>query len=194
MLGDARDHPRLAGAASGALSGTGAFATNETSGETQALIEAGSNVTSTGVELIALVRGGGARTDLAAFDGERIARAIAASPIPVWTGIGHETDRSVADEVAHTSFKTPTACADAIVDLVRANVEHAERTWARISTLGVARIDEHDERLRAAARMVVAMPLPDVVEDHAQEEELRARDLVHHLREQWMRLRELAGS
>ena len=45
------------------------------------------------------------------FDAEPIARAIAAAPVPVLTGLGHEIDRSVADEVAHTSLKTPTACA-----------------------------------------------------------------------------------
>ena len=69
-----------------------------------------------GAEVIALVRGGGARTDLAAFDDERIARAIATCPVPVLTGIGHEVDRSVADEVAHTAHKTPDglrACARA---------------------------------------------------------------------------------
>ena len=48
-----------------------------------------------------MVRGGGSRTDLAPFDGEVIARAIALAAVPVVTGIGHEVDRSIADEVAH---------------------------------------------------------------------------------------------
>ncbi len=72
-----------------------------------------------GVDLILLVRGGGARTDLAPFDTELMARAIAASPVPVFTGIGHEVDRSIADEVAHTAHKTPTAAAAAVVNRVR---------------------------------------------------------------------------
>ena len=59
-------------------------------------------------------------TSSATFDAEPIARAIAASPIPVLTGLGHEVDRSVADEVAHTAFKTPTACAAALIDAVDA--------------------------------------------------------------------------
>jgi exodeoxyribonuclease VII large subunit len=71
-------------------------------------------------DVVVMVRGGGAATDLAAFDGERLARAIAASPVPVLTGIGHEIDRSVADEVAHTAYKTPTACAASLVEQVRA--------------------------------------------------------------------------
>lgn len=67
------------------------------------------------VDVIMLVRGGGAATDLVAFDSEQVARTIAGLPIPVITGIGHEIDRSVADEVAHTSYKTPTACAQAMI-------------------------------------------------------------------------------
>jgi len=74
---------------------------------------------SDGVDLILLVRGGGARTDLAPFDTELMARAIATSPVPVFTGIGHEVDRSIADEVAHTAHKTPTAAAAAVVQRVR---------------------------------------------------------------------------
>lgn len=71
------------------------------------------------VDLILLVRGGGARTDLAPFDTELMARAIATSPVPVFTGIGHEVDRSIADEVAHTAHKTPTAAAAAVIGRVR---------------------------------------------------------------------------
>ncbi len=72
-----------------------------------------------GVDLVLLVRGGGARTDLAAFDTEGVARAIATCAVPVLTGIGHEIDRTVADEVAHTAHKTPTAAAAAVADLAR---------------------------------------------------------------------------
>ena len=71
-------------------------------------------------DVIALVRGGGSAADLVAFDAEVVARTIAELGIPVWTGIGHEVDRSIADEVAHTAFKTPTACAAALVERGRA--------------------------------------------------------------------------
>ena len=79
------------------------------------------------LDVLALVRGGGARTDLAAFDDEAVARAIAACPVPVVTGIGHEVDTSVADEVAHTAAKTPTACAQLLV----ARARHPARRAAR---------------------------------------------------------------
>jgi exodeoxyribonuclease VII large subunit len=63
------------------------------------------------LDAVVLARGGGSRTDLAAFDTDLVARAIAGMPVPVITGVGHETDRSVADDVAYRACKTPTACA-----------------------------------------------------------------------------------
>lgn len=79
----------------------------------RSLIRAIERASTSGADLILLVRGGGARTDLAAFDTEGVARAIAACTVPVWTGIGHEIDRTIADEVAHLAHKTPTAAAAA---------------------------------------------------------------------------------
>jgi exodeoxyribonuclease VII large subunit len=61
-------------------------------------------------DVIVIVRGGGSKADLATFDSELVARAIATSAAPVWTGIGHTGDQSVADEVANRSFITPTEC------------------------------------------------------------------------------------
>lgn len=84
------------------------------------------------LDVVMVVRGGGSRTDLAAFDAEAVAVAIAGSRLPVFTGIGHETDRSVADEVAHQCFKTPTACAAALVDLTRAYLTGAESAYAAV--------------------------------------------------------------
>jgi exodeoxyribonuclease VII large subunit len=66
-------------------------------------------------DLIALVRGGGARADLAAFETELVARAVAESAKPVWTGIGHTGDQTVADIVAAHACVTPTECGQAIV-------------------------------------------------------------------------------
>ena len=87
------------------------------------------------LDVVVLARGGGSRADLAPFDADVVARAIAAMPVPVLCGVGHETDRSVADEVAHTSCKTPTACAQLLVARVRgfaARVDTAaERVVAR---------------------------------------------------------------
>jgi exodeoxyribonuclease VII large subunit len=62
-----------------------------------------------GLEAIVLARGGGSREDLAVFDGERLARALAACPLPVVTGLGHEDDTTIADLVADYRAATPTA-------------------------------------------------------------------------------------
>ena len=66
-------------------------------------------------DVVVLVRGGGSKADLAAFDSEAVARTIAACPVPVWTGIGHTGDQSVADIVAGRSFVTPTECGQELV-------------------------------------------------------------------------------
>jgi exodeoxyribonuclease VII large subunit len=63
------------------------------------------------LDVICIVRGGGAKTDLVYFDSESICRAIAACPVPVLTGIGHEIDNSLADLVAFSNKITPTDCA-----------------------------------------------------------------------------------
>jgi exodeoxyribonuclease VII large subunit len=85
------------------------------------------------LDAIAIVRGGGARSDLAAFDSEIVARAITEMTVPVLTGIGHETDRTIADEVAHTSTKTPTAAAGALVERVDAYLERLGHLAHQIS-------------------------------------------------------------
>ena len=91
-----------------------------------------------GPDVIALVRGGGSAVDLSVFDAEVVARTIAGLAVPVTTGIGHEIDRSIADEVAHTSYKTPTACAAALVGAARVFAD-------RISALRTA-IADHAHR------------------------------------------------
>jgi exodeoxyribonuclease VII large subunit len=84
-----------------------------------------------GVDLICVVRGGGSKGDLACFDDERVARAIASSSTPVFTGIGHTGDESVADLVAHTRAITPTKLGEEVVGLVTrwyaANVQEPSR-------------------------------------------------------------------
>ncbi|HEU4321092.1 MAG TPA: exodeoxyribonuclease VII large subunit [Acidimicrobiia bacterium] len=71
------------------------------------------------VDVVAMVRGGGSKLDLAAFDTEVVARAVSAMPIPVVTGIGHEMDRSVSDEAAAVAQKTPSAAGEWLVARVK---------------------------------------------------------------------------
>ena len=109
-------------------------------------------------DVVLLVRGGGSRTDLVAFDSDRLARAVAAYEVPVLTGVGHEIDSSVVDEVAHASFKTPTACAAAVVERTRAALGRAESAWAAVAAVATAdlaaagaRLDDRGRRAASAA-------------------------------------------
>ncbi|MEX2294352.1 MAG: exodeoxyribonuclease VII large subunit [Acidimicrobiales bacterium] len=102
-------------------------------------------------DVIAVVRGGGARTDLAAFDDGLVARAIALAPVPVVTGIGHEIDHSIADEVAHLAAKTPTAAASVLVERVSEYLKQIEDLWLVIARVGQRELAAHDDRIRAHA-------------------------------------------
>lgn len=74
------------------------------------------NIANAGVfDCATILRGGGARLELAAFDQIGLCRAVARMPLPVLAGIGHDVDETVLDLVAHTALKTPTAVADFLV-------------------------------------------------------------------------------
>jgi exodeoxyribonuclease VII large subunit len=115
------------------------------------------------VDCAVLIRGGGSRSDLAVFDSRAIAEAIARAPFPVLAGLGHEIDVSIADQVAHQSFKTPTKVAEFLVerivrqeqrldDLRRTLVREAlEPLRAGRESLGRAERGVHLARLRLAA-------------------------------------------
>ena len=106
------------------------------------------------VDVIAVVRGGGARTDLMAFDLESVATAVAKSTRPVLSGIGHEIDRSVVDEVAHTAFKTPTACAAALVQTVAAFDQNLDLSARRIVNMAVTSHDRASEAISYSVRAI----------------------------------------
>jgi exodeoxyribonuclease VII large subunit len=81
-------------------------------------------------DIIVLIRGGGAQLDLDCFDDYGLALAIAKSPLPVITGIGHERDETIADLVSHTKMKTPTAVAEFILSGFR-DFEDRLNLWTK---------------------------------------------------------------
>ncbi len=68
-------------------------------------------------DVVVVVRGGGATSDLTGFDNLRLAENVANFPLPIITGIGHERDDTVIDMISHTRVKTPTAAAEFIIRL-----------------------------------------------------------------------------
>jgi exodeoxyribonuclease VII large subunit len=106
------------------------------------------------LDAVVVIRGGGARNELAVFDAEAIAMAIAGAAVPVLTGLGHEVDRSVADEVAHSSFKTPTACAQYLVQTSRQYLGAAEAAYAQVVNLSRVRLDGAGQRLADRAHRI----------------------------------------
>ncbi len=81
----------------------------------QAMISGMNCVVNAGAELVILGRGGGSFEDYMPFNDEQLARAIAACPVPVVTGIGHEPDNTIADMVSDLRASTPTAAAGAVI-------------------------------------------------------------------------------
>lgn len=78
-------------------------------------------------DAVVLIRGGGAQADLDCFNNYWLAYHICQFPLPVITGIGHEQDDSIADMVAHTRLKTPTAVAEYLIDILLTLDENIDR-------------------------------------------------------------------
>lgn len=142
-------------------------------------------------DVVVIIRGGGATSDLSGFDTLALAENVANFPLPVITGIGHDRDESILDMVAHTRVKTPTAAAQllidnlvrtesmidaarqSIVDSTQRRMQHervrVESLSARIpmmfslvKTKEVARVDMLSRRIEAATQRRIATALMQI--------------------------------
>jgi exodeoxyribonuclease VII large subunit len=134
-------------------------------------------------DLAVLVRGGGSRGDLAAFDTEPVARAIVALPIPLWTGIGHTGDQSVADIVANQAFVTPTACGQELVGRIQQWWESVARSGVRIGRCAVDTVQAASWR-DAAARRRLGIATRNQLSRHSERVERRVAQIGTQARRQ----------
>ena len=120
-----------------------------------------------GIEAIVLARGGGSREDLAVFDNEALARDLAACPLPLVTGLGHEDDTTIADLVADYRAATPTAAVVALLPdrqhlilslqqqraILRQSLSHRlQRERLRLESDRVRLLQLHPRKLLATTR------------------------------------------
>lgn len=106
------------------------------------------------IDLILLVRGGGALEDLWAFNDEQLARTIVRSPVPVVSGVGHETDFTIADFVADLRAPTPTAAAELAAQPRDAWLGALDQLSGRLGDACLRTLDRQAQRLdRVAARL-----------------------------------------
>jgi exodeoxyribonuclease VII large subunit len=148
-------------------------------------------------DVLILARGGGSLEDLWAFNDERLARAIVASPIPVITGIGHEIDFTIADFAADVRAPTPSAAAELVVPDAEEWLTDFVRFGALLQRCMRRRLEDHRERLRwLSGRAALVSPVARLGAQAQRLDELEQcliRALRRRLQEHRERLRWLTG-
>jgi exodeoxyribonuclease VII large subunit len=99
------------------------------------------------VDVIIVARGGGSAEDLVPFNQEPVARAIAASPVPIVTGIGHEVDFTIADFVADVRAPTPSAAAEIVVAAKEEFSSRIDRQARRLAAAIAACLERRRNRV-----------------------------------------------
>ena len=98
-------------------------------------------------DVVVIIRGGGASTDMSCFDDYNLASHCAQFPLPIIAGIGHTRDVSVVDMVVHTSVKTPTAAAEWLIERVAEQVERVGNLMLRLQRATQNAISREENRL-----------------------------------------------
>lgn len=106
-------------------------------------------------DVVVIIRGGGASTDLSCFDDYNLASHCAQFPLPIVAGIGHMRDVSVVDMVVNVSVKTPTAAAEWLIERVAVQVERVERLMLRLQRTVRGAVNAEKNRLAYCQRCLV---------------------------------------
>lgn len=113
----------------------------------RAVQQLGRQAAALGIEAVVIGRGGGSREDLAVFDNEDVARCLAACPVPVVSGIGHEDDTTIADLVADLRAATPTAALVALLPDRQATLQGLRQQTLHLKQLVQWRLQAEGQRL-----------------------------------------------
>ena len=105
-------------------------------------------------DAVLLVRGGGSFEDLMCFNDEGLARAIAACPVPVVTGIGHEPDTTIADMVADRRASTPTAAAESVAPAIDEVERQMIQRQVRLGRAMASALDVRRQRVESQGRLM----------------------------------------
>lgn len=119
-------------------------------------------------DVVVIIRGGGATTDLSGFDTLALGENVAQYPIPIITGIGHERDDTIIDLVSHTRVKTPTAAAEFLIHHQEAELNEVDDLAERLFNTASAIIQQENHRLS-----IITNKLPTLFEVFKQRENAR---------------------
>lgn len=109
-------------------------------------------------DALVIIRGGGSKLDLEAFNSYEVAAFIAQMEIPVLTGIGHQRDISVCDLVAHLPLKTPTAVAEQIIQQSLHFESRVQNSWQQINLLAERQLRASERRLKELGYRLLQTP------------------------------------
>lgn len=105
-------------------------------------------------DVVVIIRGGGATSDLSGFDSLALAENVAQFPLPIITGIGHERDDTVIDLIAHTRVKTPTAAAEFLIHHQEEELDRVEDLAARLTDSIGDKLLTESSRLKLLANKI----------------------------------------
>ena len=128
-------------------------------------------------DVVVIIRGGGATSDLSCFDTYLLAAACAQFPLPIITGIGHERDDTVLDSVAHVRVKTPTAAAEYLIACMDEAADRLNELSVRLHEGVTARLEQERRCLYQCRNRIPASAVRRV--SSAQLELLTARKNLH---------------
>ena len=131
-------------------------------------------------DVVVIIRGGGAASDLSGFDTYELAANCVQFPLPIVTGIGHERDDTVLDLISHTRVKTPTATAEFLIN-------HALQTAERLETCARLVKERLEERLQGERERLerCISRIPAQVQMRLQREAFRQERLISRLDAAW---------